>query len=138
MNVLRPEWTKGRFPPQGFPYTDKRTGHVFDATAGDLTYRVADVQKHRRANPHVYPDAQDLNADFIRQEIIDFMCNKNPSLCSDVDLSLVAPPAPESPKPSHPCVRCQSWDLKPNYCLSCGGNRISDWTCNSCGAKVSA
>src|SRR6478735_2013758 len=127
--MLLPIWTKGSFPPGGFPYTDKRTGHVFDATAGNLDMRVNDVRKHRLANTHIYTDATDFDRDAIRQEIVDFMCAKNPSLCSDVDLSLAPPKAPEAPTPPHPCVQCGSLNLKPEICQSCGGSRAKSWEC---------
>lgn len=131
--MLKPEWQKSVFPPQGFPYTDKKTGYVFDATAGGLKDRVEDVRKHRMANPNHYPDQVDLNRDVIKSEIIAFMCHRNPDLCTEIDLALAPKPEPEAPKPSHACVKCGSWDSKPNYCLSCGGNRVKDYTCNVCG-----
>lgn len=133
--ILKPEWQKSFFPSGGFPYTDKRTGYVFDATAGNLNDRVEDVRKHRIANPRHYPDKEDLNRDKIRSEIIAFMCNRNPDLCTDVDPDSAKASAVSSdtPKPSHSCVRCGSWDAEPNYCVSCGGNKVKNYTCRGCG-----
>lgn len=131
--MLLPQWSRQQFPSGGYPYTDKRTGHVFDATAGNLDMRVNDVRKHRLANTHIYTNATDFDRDAIRQEIVDFMCNRNPSLCSDVDLSLAPPPTPEAPKLTHSCVKCGAMDATANICLSCGGRAVKNWTCNICG-----
>lgn len=135
--MLRPEWQKNTFPPGGFPYTDKRTGHVFDATAGNLADRVNQVRNHRLANTHIYKSPEDFDREAIKQEIVDFMCARNSALCSEVDLSLMPPLPPEAPKPPHPCVKCGSLNLTPEMCVSCGGNRAKSWKCE-CGNVFSS
>jgi hypothetical protein len=136
MNLL-PEWQGTRFCPGGYPFTDGRTGYVFDAMAGGLNDRVADVMKHRRANPNLYPPTEPkyLDRDWIRLEIIDFMCAKRPELCGDLPL-----PKPQKLNvielPTTECQKCGATNWKPIFCPTCGGNRITGFECQNCHAKI--
>jgi len=133
MNRLDEQWLGTRFPPGGFPFQDQRTGQVFNAMAGGMEDRIIDVQKHRRANPNIYPEEKYHTTDFIRQEIIDFMCNAKPSICGGQDP--VAPRSPAALVQTVECPKCgSSSNAKPEFCASCGGNRIKFWIC-SCGEK---
>jgi len=109
----------------------------FDPCAGGMNDRINDVQKHRRANPTVYPptDAQYLDSGFIYQQIVDFMCNQKPELCGE---------APKYPAqkinvietPLFACLKCGNTDWKAIMCPTCGTSRITGWECKSCGAKI--
>lgn len=131
---LLAQWQGSRFPPGSFPYTDARTGFKFDAGAGGLDDRVKDVQKHRRANPNVYPEPEQLDGGFIRQQIISFMCSLRPELCGEPELPKLAG-NPATVVPTVACPQCGALDATPTMCASCGGNRVSFWTCNKCGTK---
>lgn len=131
---LSPEWQGSRFCPGGYPYTDYKTGRVFDAMAGGLDDRVRQVQDHRRANASLY-SASDLDAGVVRQQIIDFMCNRRPSLCGGTDSATMPNPNPAILLPTANCPSCGALDAKPEMCASCGGSRVKYWTCNVCGTK---
>lgn len=136
---LKVEWRGTRFPSGGFPYVDAKTGFKFDAMAGNLEYRIKDVRKHRLANPNVYSDNKYLDEDFIRQEIIEFMCHKTPEICQeggDVDLSTIPVDDPSKMVQTQTCPNCgSSTSAHPVFCSSCGGNKIKWWLC-SCGMKI--
>lgn len=132
--TLKDEWTGTRFPPGCWPYVDARTGMRFDPCAGGLSDRVMDVQKHRRANPNVFPEQEWHDAGFIRQQIVNFVCAKSPAICIETDAILQAVKAGGFVQTQN-CPNCSSaTDAKPVYCQSCGGNKISHWLC-SCGQK---
>lgn len=132
--TLKDEWTGTRFPAGGYPYVDARTGMKFDAMAGGINDRILDVQKHRRANPTVFPEQEWHDAGFIRQQIINFMCTKNTSLCIETDAIKIASNASNFVQTQN-CPQCGSaTDAKPEYCASCGGSKIKWWIC-ACGQK---
>lgn len=136
---LRVEWRGTRFPPGAFPFTDPKTGYKFDANAGNLDFRIKDVRKHRLANPNVYSDKKYLDEDFIRQEIIEFMCHKTPEICQegDVDVSTIKVSDPSKVVQTQTCTNCgSSTNAHPVFCASCGsGDRVKYWLC-SCGMKI--
>jgi hypothetical protein len=111
---------------------DGRTGKNFDPCAGDISERVRQVQEHRRANSHIYTDQHELDSGYIRQQIIDYVCTRNPSLCvGEIKTMLENPEKPKSPA----CPKCGATDATPKYCASCGGSKIESYTCSSCGTK---
>ena len=132
MNLL-PQWQGSAWPPGGYPFQDPRTGMKFDAMAGNIDHKVAQVRQHRLANPTAYPNGERTNPDAVRQEIVDYICGKNPALCMEGFV-------PPTPNPSNPaaivqtvnCPKCGLLDAKPTICPTCSGTRVKYWTC-SCG-----
>ena len=134
MNLL-PQWQGSAWPPGGFPFTDPRTGMKFDAMSGNIDHKVQQVQQHRRANPSVYPNGEGMNPDAIRQEIVDFMCAKNISLCMEGSVApTVRPGNPAAIVQTVNCPSCGKLDATPNFCVTCGGNKVRSWSC-SCGTE---
>jgi hypothetical protein len=130
---LLPQWMGSLFPPGGWPYQDERTGMKFDSMAGGLDDRVLQVRQHRRANPNQYPNPADYDSGLIRQQIIDYACERRPELCGGDEIPKAANPA--AVRQSADCPKCGSpSNATPTYCSSCSGNRVKFWTC-SCGEK---
>ena len=132
MNLL-PQYQGSQFPPGGFPFTDPKSGRVFDAMAGGLADRIRDVTKHRLSNPAMY-SGDEINPDPIRQEIVDFMCGKRPQLCMEGFIPVI--PNPAALVQTVSCPTCGLLDAKPTFCPTCGGgDRIKFWTCNNCNTQ---
>lgn len=132
MNLL-PEWGGSRFPPGGYPYQDEKTGKVFDAMAGGLDDRVRQVREHRLANKHIFTDQSWFDTGFIRNQIVEYMCNRRPELC--IEGLKAAIPNPAKTVVDATCPKCQSKDVAPKYCQSCGGSKIEAFVCNQCSAR---
>jgi hypothetical protein len=134
MNLL-PQWQGSAWPPGGFPFVDPRTGMKFDAMSGNIDHKIGQVQQHRRANPTVYPNGEGTSADFIRQEIVDYMCGRNMSLCMEGTITSMAKPSnPAAIVQTVNCPSCGKIDAVPTFCVTCGGNKVKYWTC-SCGTQ---
>jgi len=133
---LATEWQGTRHPPGNFPFKDARTGHPFDPNAGGMRDRIADVQKHRRANPTVYlsTEPQYFDANFIQQQIEDFMCNLRPEICGEAPKLEAKVNVLEIPM--FACAKCSATDWKARYCPTCAGQRVEGFTCNACGNRI--
>jgi predicted RNA-binding Zn-ribbon protein involved in translation (DUF1610 family) len=133
---LNDEWMGTRFPPNGYPFQDPRTGLKFDAMSGGLDDRVTQVIKHRRANPNIYPqtDPKYLDVDWVRLEIIDYICQQVPSNCNN---GIVPKPVINVIElPTTPCPSCGQVSWSAAFCRTCGSGKISSYKCMNCGAKI--
>ena len=134
---LREEWRGSRWPQGGWPYRDERTGMFFDPNHGDMRDKIPAVQKHRRANPHIYPphDTQYFDPEFIRAQIEEYMCRQKPQLCGDGAIPY-KPVVNVIVTPTTPCSGCGAVNYEAEFCKSCGGSKIQNFKCKDCGTKV--
>jgi hypothetical protein len=106
----------------------------FDAGAGGMDDRVLQVRQHRLANPNQYPNPADYDSGLIRQQIVDYMCERRPELCGG-DAVLPTIPNPATLRPTANCPKCGALDATATMCASCGGNKVKYWNCNVCGER---
>lgn len=118
--------------PGGIIYQDPRTptakwmdDHTF------LDERTAQVIAFRAANPIIYPEAEWTNPAFVRQQIVDYNCQRignDPNYCQEVTpraaVSAVAVAA-------RICPDCNV-EIVPKYCPTCSGRRITGYECPTC------
>lgn len=129
------------WPSGGFPFTDPRTGKVFNAMSADLTLQAKNVIAHRKANPRIYSEAQFFHMDAVKQEILQFMCAKRPEICVETDR--IAPTTfvaskkkanlkQVSPPQGKRCYKCGGNEFTPEWCKTCGGHKVRAWICVKC------
>lgn len=133
------------YPPGGYVFSDPHTGQRFDTPNVDLNFIVKQIQEHRRANPKIYPesDATKFDPAAITQEVIIQICADKPQACEDSDHPGRAYPyvPPEPPKPPVPvhreqgleCPRCHGQNFELQFCVTCGGRRVTGKKCLGCG-----
>lgn len=127
----------GEFIPGGFLFQDPRTGMTFKD--GGFYSVVSQIQRHRQANPRLYPidDGKWLDYDSICQELDDYSClrlGNDPHWCSG------GTPAPKNPKKvgytvtmPTPCTQCGGTNGTEIVCATCGGRKVTGWKCVACG-----
>ncbi len=132
---LAEEWRGSRHPPGSYPYQDPMTGFNYPNDGG-MTDRIAAVQKHRRANPTVYPpsDAEKFDAQFIQGQIESYICERRPELCGEAPALRAHITHVELP--SDACVKCGHTNWEAVYCRSCGGSRVEGYRCKNCSATL--
>lgn len=122
----------GEFPRGGYEFIDSRTGMTFDGIGFDRT--VSLIVAHRRLNPNLYPtiDAQYLDTESVARELEYYTCsrlNNNGRYCEPADKSpIVRDQGPQVDLP-RTCPECGSTRGFANLCASCGGRRISSYSC---------
>ena len=126
--------------PAGVPFTDERTGRVFDAYQMGLRETVKAIIQHRSSNPTFYPsgDAKWFDVVEVRQEVLREVYKKRP----DLFVGFNASSSPQrvmvsASKPAAPSTcQCGSTEFDPVYCPTCSGRRVTGFKCQNCG-KVS-
>lgn len=138
MSIWRITHRDGPAPPGGWPFTDPRTGMVFNGMNYDYVGLMHAIANHRKSNPRVYPtsDPQYLDVDFISSEYDAWRCRLlgyNPMFCRDLAPtgSLEQKAAPQ--QSGSACPKCGETEASPKYCATCSGQRLLGWTCSKCG-----
>lgn len=120
------------FPPGGYIYEDPRTPAakwLDDHTLVDE--RTAEVIRFRSANPALYPEPEWTQTNFVRQQIVDFNCQRwgnNPLYCLE-EKSLKSQPVVAQAK--RMCPKCNI-EIVPKYCPTCAGKRLIAYECPTC------
>jgi len=125
-----------QFPgPNGFAFTDPRTGFKVAGWEGTAQMNAIKIIANRRANPHIYDPAESQWFDraSVVQEIYAEMNKTQPELFNGFGGNVQLP---VTPGPSGMVCSCGSTDCTPIYCATCSGQRVTGWTCNSCGKKT--
>ena len=129
----------GDFPPNGFEFTDPKTGFKIGGTSANFDETVKQIIQHRLANPKIYlpSDMRPLSTDFVADELDAYTCNRlgnSPRYCKDMDeRKVVIPVGITIHKPTNACPKCGEKDSKPRFCQTCAGSRILGFICLKCG-----
>ena len=127
-----------QFPPSGWNFSDPKTGMSFNGYQGSPEMIAVKVAEHRRANPKFYPGNEGQNVQNIVQEIYAAKHAKMPWLFRgepDLNTAAAYPSQPDNApvaKTSAACS-CGATEVKPVYCPTCSGKRVTGYTCIGCG-----
>jgi hypothetical protein len=125
----------GPFPPGGHLFKDLRTGLVFEhGTFDDVTNQ---IQKHRMANPKVYPasEPQLLDLHYIAIEQEKFTCmrlNNDARYCESGEPIPINTQGMDLMTMSAPCPKCgctTGWQV---ICRTCAGKKRTGFYCENC------
>jgi hypothetical protein len=140
MSLLQPKQSNGGFPPNGWPFTDPKTGFKCNGWEGTPQMHAVKIIQHRRANPGVYPpgESQWFDAAAVIQEIYKQKASTHPHLFRGY---------PDGPRmvtreqkgsivvsPTLICG-CGSNEWEELYCKTCAGRRITGYKCRKCGKE---
>lgn len=143
--TLIPKVPTAPFPPGGgYSYREPKTGRFFDGMLGNVDYTARQVIAYKAANPHIFTEgAGDFASTvqliyaqkfetmpwlFLGQPDKGQPASPLPVLQSAIPAQAVTPVQIEGKKCS-----CGSTEFIPVYCKTCGGNKISSYTCAKCG-----
>jgi hypothetical protein len=124
----------GAMIPGGYPYTCPRTGMKFDGfDAGGFGDQVLRIVKFRQTNKHLFHEPEWTNADFVGNQLDEYQClrlGNDPRFCYDGTL----PPVTilKASVSSRTCPICNV-NLLEKLCSTCGGRKITGYTCPECG-----
>lgn len=127
------------WPTNGFPFTEPKTGKLFDGMSADLRLQAQNVIQHRKANPNIFPpnDLGLFDQHNVERQIINQICAARPEACYDDSLPEIMTQPQQSIAPaSKKCFKCGSSDLEPIYCKTCSGKRILAYRCKACNQEV--
>ncbi len=125
-----------QFPPEGWPFTDPKTGMRFNGWEGTPQMIAVKIQAHRAANPKFYPDGAGQDANAIIQEIFMQKVQRMPWLFSgypDKDPSYPSQPVARETIVKGAACSCGCTEFIAEYCKTCSGARIVGRKCKSCG-----
>jgi hypothetical protein len=129
---------KGEFAPGGWLFVDPRTGMTFKD--GTFESVVGQIQRHRLANPRIYPvtDGKWMDLDFIGNELEAFTCQRlgnDPHWCinGEVRMNKSVKNTGNTVKMPTPCAKCGNDMGIERLCPSCGGRRLVGYSCVQCG-----
>lgn len=126
----------GTFPPQGYKFTDPRTGMNFGD--GDFHGVVRSIISHRRANPRLYPEHEFEHIDFSSVEIMlsEYTCariNNDARFCESADpIKLKPEDGAEIRVMDRACYKCGHERGYVGYCKTCAGRRHTNYICEKC------
>ncbi len=138
MSLVLKNATASQFPPQGWPFTDPRTGMKFNGWEGSPPMQAVKIAAHRRANPHKWPDGEGQDTNGIVQELYAQKFASMPWLFvgqPDKDPTYRPNREATSVTISGEKCSCGATEFKPVYCKTCSGKRITGYTCASCGKE---
>lgn len=122
------------FAPDGYPFTDPRTGFKVCGYQLSIDGAVSKLIDHRRANPSKYPASEPQWTDFstVKQEYLRHLHGQKPELFRPSSDAVVASPVMTN-FDGEQCPQCGSTDLDIQRCVTCGGNKLLSKKCRTCG-----
>lgn len=117
----------------GAPFTDPRTGRIFDAYQLGLDDAVVQTIEHRKANPHFYPvtELEKFDPISVRQEILATVHSKFPEMFRSESNGSFVPQV--NFQPTVKVCHCGGSEFTPIVCPTCSGQRITGQRCVKCG-----
>lgn len=129
------------FPPQGWPFTDPKTGFKCNGWEGTPQMHATKIIANRRANPSFYPtgEAKWFDPASVVQEIYAQKAATHPHLFKGFPDAHIVPRAERIvSRVIAPTVKCScgAGDFEPILCKTCGGRRIVGYKCKACGKEL--
>jgi hypothetical protein len=126
----------GDFPPNGFMFTDARSGLSF-GEQGEFGSVVLAIIKHRQANPKIYPKNNLATFDYesVARELEQFTCarlNNNPRYCESGEPKPVSTDGLVLMAMPRRCPRCGCGNGYQILCKTCAGKRVTGYYCSEC------
>jgi len=130
-----------QFPPNGFPFTDPRTGMRFGGMEGTPQFQATRIIAHRQANPKLYPatEAHWFDQRSVENEVLAEKFKAMPWLFKGQPDQQPLLPGQQS-KVEQVIVgdkcSCGSTQYTARFCSTCSGRKVIGKKCLSCGKET--